>query len=230
MSGRQPLTLLTREVRPLRLTRSNSCLLLHDVHAPFTDRTEGWLGRHAAAKVLLREFDEYFDALDLMLPNFARVLDACRKLGLPVAYTCLGYRPPEAPSLFQTATGWTWNLNGRDGSFPVELQPGPGDAVFSKPGWGAPANHAFVGFLADRVITEVIMVGTFFDFGIQHSCYALGELGIGSLVVSDAAPALIKEGQGYTAHNIAHGLTKLRNTAELLDLLELLRQEGSVLI
>jgi hypothetical protein len=37
-------------------------------------------------------------------------------------------------------------------------------------------------------------------------------------------------GQAATSGNLAHGLTKLRSTAEFLDLLTVLRREGSVLV
>lgn len=228
--GRAPLPLLTREVRPLDLRSGNTCLLLQDLHAPFADAEQGWLYRRAREKVLLREFDEYYGALERVLPNVERLLRAVRELGLPVAYSCLGYRPPDPPSAFQAATGWTWNLDGPDGAFAPALQPRPGEPVFARPAWGALANPDFGRFLDRHGIVNVIIAGTMLDFGIQHTCYELMDRGAGSLVVSDGAAALLHEGQGYTARNIAHGLTKLRNTAELLDLLAVLQQEGSVLI
>ena len=109
---RHPLTLLTKEVPALDLTPDNTCLLLQDLHAPFADPEDGWLADRARNKVLSREFDEYFDTLNRVAPNITKLINVARELGLPVVYSCLGIDPPDAPSAFQTATGWLWNLDG----------------------------------------------------------------------------------------------------------------------
>ena len=66
---RHPLTLVTKESRPITLTASNTCLLLHDLHAPFADPENGWLSRRVKEKVLSREFDEYFELLAIISQN-----------------------------------------------------------------------------------------------------------------------------------------------------------------
>jgi len=228
MLMRHPLTLLTKEVPALDLTLSNVCLLLQDLHAPFTDPEEGWLADRASKKVLSREFDEYFDTLNLVAPNITKLINTARELGLPVVYSCLGYRSPDAPSAFQTATGWLWNLDGSHGRFGADWQPRQDEIVFAKPGWGALANVECEHFLRHGGIRYVIMAGVPFDFGIRQTCLELADRGFGSLVISDAVASITHMGQGYTSGNIAHGLTKLRTTGEMLDLLSLLQTQGSV--
>src|SRR5690606_13302783 len=75
---RHPLTLLTREVRPLDLRVENTCLLMQDLHAPFADPVEGWFARRAREKVLLPEFRDYFETLALVAANLPRLLAAAR--------------------------------------------------------------------------------------------------------------------------------------------------------
>jgi nicotinamidase-related amidase len=227
---RHPLTLLTREVPAIELWPEHSCLLLQDVHRPLADPDDGGLARKTREKVLAREFDEYFDMLRLVSPNFPILQQACRALGLPVVFICLGYDEAHGPSPFQDATGWTWTLDGPEWGFPEEWSPRDGDLVVLKPAWGALGSPQFSDFLVDREIESVIVAGTLYDYGIRQTCYELAERGIASLVVSDAVAALTHAGQAHTSGNLAHGLTKLRSTAELLDLLDVMRSDGHVLV
>jgi nicotinamidase-related amidase len=230
MALRHPLPLLTREVRPIELRPGATWLLLQDLHAPFADPEGGALARVAAQKVVSREFDDYFDTLRLVAPNVGRLLDAVRASGLGVVFSCLGHESGDPPSAFQEATGWRWDLSGADGRFPASWAPADGETVFAKPGWGALANPAIAGFLEGKGVANLLVAGTMFDFGIRQTCYELADRGLGSLVVSDAVVPLTLPAQGHVTGNIAHGLTKLRSTAEVLDLLAVLRREGSVLV
>ncbi len=227
---RHPLTLLTKEVPALDLTLHNACLLLQDLHNPFLDPEIGYLANKARCKVLSREFDEYFDTLNIIAPNITSLLNTARVLGLPVVYCCLGYRPPDAPSTFQTATGWLWNLDGMDGEFRQEWQPRIGESVFSKPGWGALADPKLESYLNRNNIDHVIMAGVPYEFGICQTCLELADRGFGSLVVSDATASITHVGGSFTSGNIAHGLTKLRSTGETQDLLRLLQNQESVTV
>lgn len=227
---RHPLTLLTREVRPLSLRPGATWLLLQDLHAPFADPDQGALMALAARKVLAREFDEYTEALRLIAPNVERLIAAARDHGLGVVYSCLGYEGDQEPSAFQQATGWCWRLEGPDGEFSESWRPLPGEPVFAKPGWGALANPAFARFLDERNVVNLVVAGAMFDFGIRQTCYELMDRGIGSLIVSDAVAPLTHAAQGHVAGNVAHGLVKLRSTAEILDLFAVMRRDGTVLV
>lgn len=227
---RHPLTLLTREVRPLILQPGATWLLVQDLHAPFAALDDGALARLAARKVISREFDEYTEAIRLIAPNVERLVAAAREHGLGVVYSCLGTEAEAPPSAFQEATGWCWPLAGPDGQFPAAWRPAAGERVFAKPGWGALANPAFVRFLMEQEVKNLLVVGAMFDFGIRQTCFELMDRGFGSLVVSDAVAPLTIAAQGHVAGNLAHGLVKLRTMAEVLDLLAVMRQEGTVLV
>lgn len=227
---RHPLPLLTREVPPLVLRPGQTRLLVQDMHAPFADLENGALARQAQMKVLSREFDEFNDGMRLIGSNIAEVIAAARESGLGVVFSCLGHQGDKQPSPFQSATGWHWNLDGPDGAFPGGWQPQANEPVFSKPGWGALANPAFKAFLESHAMQNLIVIGAMFDFGIRQTCYELMDHGIGALVVSDAVAPLTLAAEGPVAGNLAHGLTKLRSTAELLDLLTVMRQDGEVLV
>lgn len=227
---RHPLPLLTREVRPLTLRPGATWLLVQDLHMPFAALDHGALAALAARKVVSREFDEYMEAMRLIAPNVERLVAAVRDLGMGVVYSCLGTEADEPPSAFQRATGWCWSLAGPDGRFPAAWQPAQDERVFAKPGWGALANPAFVRFLVERGVTNLIVVGAMFDFGIRQTCYELMDRGFGSLVIADAVAPLTIAAQSHVAGNLAHGLVKLRTTAEVLDLLAVIRREGAVLV
>jgi nicotinamidase-related amidase len=227
---RHPLPLLTRATRPFVLDRAHTCLLLQDLHAPCADLADGALLRQARDKVLAREFDEYADAVRLITPNIMRLLIGFRAQQIAVLYSCLGYRAGQPPSAFQDATGWHWDLDGPDGAFPNGWTPLADEPVFAKPGWGALANPELPRFLVERAITSVVVLGTMFETGIRQTCVELGDRGFGVLVVADGVAALTQAGHAFTAGDIAHGLTKLRTTGELLDLLARLDTEERVLI
>lgn len=227
---RHPLPLLTKEVPRLVLHRRQTIVLAQDLHAPFTDWDAGWLATQARAKVLLREFDEYADALALVRPNWQQVLAAARAQQMKVVYSCLGYQPPQAPSIFQTATNWLWDLSGPAGQFPVDLQPRPAEPIYAKPSWSALGNSAFCTYLAAPPIATVILLGTMLEFGLRQTALALADQGIGVLIVSDGVVPLTQAGGKQAAGELGHGLTKLRTTGELLMLLARLEKEETVYV
>ena len=226
---RHPLTLVTKESRPITLTASNTCLLLQDLHAPFADPENGWLARRVKEKVLSREFDEYFDLLAIISQNIPRVLKAARDLGMSIVFSSLGHQDNNV-SDFQQATGWLWDLNGEDGGYPSAWTPAEGEQVFPKPGWSALSNPDFPAYLEENNIANVAVMGTMLDFGISQTCLDLSNRGASSLIISDAVAALTRSSQDYASGNIAHGLIKLRTTSEVIGLLQVVEKEGSVLI
>lgn len=227
---RHPLPLLTKETRPLDIRPDNVCLLVQDVHSPFTDAQDGWLASRARDKVLMREFEEYFFILNLISPNFPRILAAVRELSITVVFSSLGHHASDVASPFQEAMGWDWNLDESVGTFQEAWLPQKGELVLSKPGWSALGNPSFERTLSEKGITNVLVIGTMLDFGIRQTCVDLSDRGIGSLIVSDGVVAMTKAGQEYTSDSIAHGLIKLRTAGETLGLLNVLGREGSVLI
>ena len=226
---RHPLTLVTKESRPITLTASNTCLLLQDLHAPFADPENGWLARRVKEKVLSREFDEYFDLLAIISQNIPRVLKAARGLGMPVVFSSLGHDDNNV-SDFQQATGWLWDLNGEDGSYPTAWEPGERELILPKPGWSALSNPDFSAYLEENNIANVAVMGAMLDFGISQTCLDLSDRGASSLIVSDAVAALTRASQDYASGNIAYGLVKLRTASEVIGLLQVVEKDGSVLI
>jgi nicotinamidase-related amidase len=218
MFFRHPLTLLTEAVPPLEITPHSTRLLLQDVHAPFADAGMGWLAQRADAKVLRREFDEYYDALDLATGAMVRALHGCRARAIPVCYTALGYFPPDAPSVFQRATGWAWALDGPDGRFPAALAPAGGEALYAKAGWGAFSSPAFVAMLQDEGVRTVILCGAMLEYGIRQTSLELADSGIDVLILSDAIVPLTQAGRAAIQGGLSQGIVKTRSVGELLGL------------
>jgi nicotinamidase-related amidase len=147
-------------------------------------------------------------------------------------FSVVGHAAGSEPSAFQRASGWNWDLSSPDGEFPTGWTPDPerGDAVFSKPAWSALGNAAFAERLDALRVEQVILAGTMLEFGIVQTAYDLQDRGTGVLVVSDAVVALTYTGGRQAAGSMAHGLIKLRSTAETLDLLTRLDDEEAVLV
>jgi len=215
MFFRHPLPLLTKAVPPLHIAPATTRLLLQDLHAPFADAQHGALARKADAKVLRREFDEYYDGLEIAATAICRCLAACRERRIPVRYSCLGYRPPAAPSPFQQATGWEWNLDGEDGRFPAEWAPQTGETVHAKPGWSALAGASLAHELQAEGVTCVILCGAMLEYGIRQTSIALADAGIGVLLVADACVSLTQAGRSAISGSLSHGLIKVRSAGEL---------------
>jgi nicotinamidase-related amidase len=225
---RHPLSLLTREVAPVPLRVDRTVLLLQDLHAPFTDREGGALAREAQRRWVAREFDEYWDAVPAAVANAGRLLAAARELGMAVHHAAWGHRRGESPSALQDAMGWAWDLDGPDGGYPAELRPRAGETLHPKPGWGALTSAPLRAALAAGGVEAVVLAGLPFDFGIRHSCLELADAGFRTLLASDATAALTTAAEAPTRGNLAHGATKLRSTAETLDLLARVPAEGTV--
>ncbi|MEZ4521449.1 MAG: isochorismatase family protein [Thermomicrobiales bacterium] len=227
---RHPLTRLTNDVPAIRLEPAHTCLILQDVHSPFADGVDGWLARKARDEALDREFDEYFETLDLVSGNFPVLAESCRRAGIEVVYACMALSPNPTHTALQEAMGWTWEVDGPDWRFPDRWQPADHDHIYVKEGWGALSSSGFTFHLVERAIHSVIIAGTMYDYGIRQTCYELADRSIASLVASDAVVATTNEAGSDTSGNLAHGLTKLRSTSEILDLLDIVKDQGYVLV
>jgi nicotinamidase-related amidase len=218
MFFRHPLTLLADAVPPIPIEPATTRLLLQDLHAPFADPARVWLAARADAKVLRREFDDYFGALETAALAIERCLAACRARRIPVRFVCLGYRPPDEPSAFQRATGWLWSLDGPDGAFPSQWQPLPGETVHAKPGWGALGSPTLAAELRADAIRSVILCGTMLEYGIRQTSLELADAGVRVLIVGDATVALTSAGRSALSGGLSHGLIKVRAAGELAGL------------
>jgi nicotinamidase-related amidase len=225
---RHPLSLLTREVAPIALDRVHTALVLQDLHAPFTDASDGALAREARRRGVEREFDEYWSAVPDVLTNATRLLEAARDLGLRVHHVRMAHASGAEPSAFQRSMGWTWDVGGDDALVDERLAPRGDEGQHTKPGWGAWASPELRSALQRDGVRSVVLCGLPFDFGIRHSCFEFADAGLRTLVASDATAALTAAAEAPTRGNLAHGATKLRSAAEVLDLLERVPKEGTV--
>jgi nicotinamidase-related amidase len=224
---RHPLPLVTREVAPVPLTR-RTALVLQDLHAPFSDPATGALALEAGRRYVAREFDDYWRAVPAAIANAGRVLEAARGLGLAVHHVCWAVPPGGEPSALQQAMGWTWQLDGPQGTFPEAVRPRIGESVHAKSGWGALGTSALAGALRSAGIESVLMVGLPLDFGVRHTLLELADAGYCSLLADDATAALTVTAEAPSRGNLSHGATKLRSTAEVLGLLGRIPAEGCV--
>ena len=227
---RHPLPLLTKETKPISISKTNTILLLQDLHAPFADVANGLLIKKAKTKVIMREFEEYVELVNQMTPNIPLMVNACREIGIPVIYSCLGIKGKEKLSPLLEAFGWEWDLEGALGKFDPKWEPIDKEPVFVRGGWSAITNIEFLDLLDNAKIANVLVMGTMLEYGIRQTTVELGDRGISSLIISDGTAALTRFSQDFTSDSIAHGLIKLRSTGETLDILDRCKRESSVLI
>ena len=225
---RYPLNLVTDAVPVITLQPATTCLLLVDVHNPFW--TGGCVEARARSYGILAEFSYYYGQAPVAMAAQASVLTAARHANMPVVYACLGYFPPHAPSAFQQAMGWRWDLASACGSFPSSLAPVTGEAVFAKPGWNALGCPDLEHLWQKKDIDTVILAGSLLEYGVRHSAMALADAGYRCLVLSDATTALSLQGRLHTQNELNHGLVKLRYVAEYMLLMERMEQQGQALV
>jgi nicotinamidase-related amidase len=214
----------------MSISKTNTILLLQDLHAPFADVSNGLLIKKAKAKVIMREFEEYVELVNQMTPNIPLMLNACREIGIPVIYSCLGIKGKEKLPPLLDAFGWDWDLQGPLGKFDPDWEPMDKEPVFVRGGWSALTNIEFLGLLENAKIANVLVMGTLLEYGIRQTTVELGDMDISSLIISDGTAALTRFSQDFTSDSIAHGLIKLRSTGEVLDILDRCKRESSVLV
>ena len=61
--------------------------------------------------------------------------------------------------------------------------------------------------------------GNFLEYGILNTTFDLMNMGINTLIVSDAVTSLTYQANTFIKGSITHGLTKLRSTGETLELI-----------
>ena len=155
-----------------------------------------------------QEFDEHFELLTIISRNIPRVLGAARRVGIPVVISGLGNREAD-PSEFQRATGWLWDQQGPDGSYPEAWRPG-GAGSWSSPSRGVerPVQSGLRIVSGSEPSHQRGSDGPMLEYGTSQTRLELNDPGVASLVVSDGVAVPTRAGQDYVSGNIAHGLIK----------------------
>ncbi len=220
---RVPFTLATAAIPRICLRPTNTALLIQDMQRLFVDREYG-LGKVAAERGILVEFEPYYTQLEKVVENIARLKTELKKAGMPVIYTRWAYDPKKdiAAAPLQRATGFDVSLQ-EEGSRIVErLQPDEEDIVVSKGGFGAFSDTELDQLLAQMNIDNLILTGVITEFGIN--------LGYHPLVISDGTASMTYATQSRTLGEMAYGLTKVRSSGELLTYLEEMKEDDGKFI
>ena len=114
--------------------------------------------------------------------------------------------------------------------FEKTLKPKKNDLIFSKGFWSSASNVTFVKYLKKRKISNVIISGNFLEYGILNTTFDLMNMGINTLIVSDAVTSLTYQANTFIKGSITHGLTKLRSTGETIELINDLNTNNQVIL
>jgi len=227
-SFRQPFTLFTNEIPPFLIKKKNTVLLIQDFHNYFSNTKEGVLFKISDELYLNQELEEYKKLLLITKKNIIEILKGVRNFNnINILYTCLGYFENEKLSIFLKTLGWNLLLE-KENLFEKKIKPHQNDLIFSKGYWSALTNLSFVKSLKNNKIENVIICGNILEYGIINTTFDLMNMGIKTLIVSDAVTSLTYQANNFTKGSIAHGLIKLRSTGETLELINNINANNQV--
>ena len=229
-SFRQPFTLFTNEIPPFLVTNENTIFLIQDFHNYFSNVHEGIIFKISDELYLNEELEEYKNLLLIAKKNIISILKFIRKYNnIQTIYTSLGYFEGEKNSIFLETLGWNLLLK-KNTLFETTLKPKKNDLIFSKGFWSSASNVTFVKYLKKRKISNVIISGNFLEYGILNTTFDLMNMGINTLIISDAVTSLTYQANTFIKGSITHGLTKLRSTGETIELINDLNTNNQVIL
>jgi nicotinamidase-related amidase len=131
----------------------------------------------------------FADPIEGVVANAARLADAFRERGLPVALV----RATGLPS-GRTAHGGGARELPEQWSAPLDALPAAsGDLVVTKSGWSAFAGTTLDAQLRERGVATVVVVGVATTFGIESTARSAYDLGYDVVVVTDAVTDMNRE-------------------------------------
>jgi len=211
---RVPFTLATEAIPPIEMRADNTALIIQDMQYGLTSEEYG-LGKVAAERGILVEFAPYYQQVEKVAENIARLKQKVTEAGMPVIYTRLVGDEGQY-SVFQKATGFTFAPDSTEGQIISEIAPAPGDREVIKPGFGAFSGTNLADLLNELGIENLIVTGVVTEFGIRSTAATAQDLGFHPLVPSDGTASMTQATQSRTTGEICYGLTKVRSTGEVM--------------
>jgi biuret amidohydrolase len=220
MRIRVPFKDLAGPVPTVRLSAGGTALLVVDCHRFTTSRDSGY-GRLAHERGIAREFDEYYEQLEQVLPNLRRLLGGCRKRAVPVVFTRLAHGVDDTSLAAQAAaTGFWTDLSSPEADFLPDLGPRAGDVVINKTTTSAFAATDLHPALGDLNIRHLLIAGVLANGAVEISARAAADLGYNVVVVSDACAAETWTLHALVMTTLVGGLIRIRTVEATLEMLD----------
>jgi len=226
---RHPITLATPAVPRLVLRRENTALLVQDMQRWMVDPGLG-LGAVAHKRGVFREFQDYYEQVEELLPRITQLVASCRLLGIPVVFTRWACETEQPASLVQRSMGMRLAEDDPAVALHGSFEPLPADVIVAKTGLSAFSNRRLDEQLDVLGIENLLITGAMSEFGVHATAFGAMDLGYRPLVVSDACAGVTRETHGQVMSGLTFATMKTRNTWEILRDLSVLETEDVVLI
>ncbi|MFD3374252.1 MULTISPECIES: isochorismatase family protein [unclassified Streptomyces] len=162
-----------------------SAELPKNVAAWTVDPRRGALLIHDMQQYFLRPFPETMTRQ--LVRNTASVLDRCRALGMPVAYTMQpGGMAPSQRGLLADFWGAGMTVAPADRDVPEPLQPGSLDGVFTKWRYSAFFRTELLAWLSRHDADQLVICGVYAHIGVLASAVDAFSNDVQPFVVADA--------------------------------------------
>ena len=201
----------------LPLARDNSALLIVDTQRLTCDPDVG-LGQMASDRGQSAALAPYYVRVDRALAGMSRVLQACRKAGLPVIHVRTAGRLPDGRDLSRKTRGQGISA-GRDSpetELMAAVAPRPDEIVLDKPASGAFTGTGLDELLRNLGIAHVILCGVSYDGGVESSMRSATDRGYGLVLVPDAC-ATFDEAQQAGLWQMESGTIQVRSATAIED-------------
>ena len=218
---RVPFRMVLAPVPIFPLTKNNAVLLLVDPQHFMTDRSQG-LGRLARERGIAREFEEFYAQVDAALRNMARLLTACRKHKVGVAYTLLNCEKPDCSELSRQllASRLPIPVGSSLDEIRPEVAPAPGDWILPRGTFSPFVGTNLLTLLRDADIDTIILAGILANISVEMTAREAADRGFGVVVVWDAAASETLDWHTVIMTAIVGGLIRVRSTPQVIEMLE----------
>jgi nicotinamidase-related amidase len=203
----------------VRLGDGRAALVVVDVHR-FTVSRESGFDRMARDRGITRELDEYFDQVDQVVPIIRRLIDGCRRHGVPVVFTRIVSASEETVAPQARVTGF-WSVAGsRDAEFLPEIAPATGDLVVDRTTVGAFGGTTLHEALRRRGVQCIVVCGVVANESVAHIAREAVDLGYHVVVASNACAAETWAHHGFVMSTMVGGMIRTRTAEGVLEMLD----------
>jgi nicotinamidase-related amidase len=209
---------------PLTLPLASTCLVLVDIQYA-TGNPETGLGKHAAAQGKLEELRWRWDRIsEKVVPNSLRMLEACRRLGVPRLFVTYGSEQADFGDLgrpLRRVCELSNNTVGqREHEIVDELKPLPDERVVNKL-----TVSAFNSTPIDRILrtygsTDLLFCGVSTNACVEGTLRDAADRSYRCILVEDACGSSSEAAHQAGVDNVAGFLAKVASTDEVLSALK----------
>jgi nicotinamidase-related amidase len=181
-------------LRRADVQKENSALLIIDMQNYFWGITEG------------------------IVPNLKRLIEACRRAGLPVIYTQHGYNNPGEES---GMLGEWWDdpiiVGTKNWEFIPEIAPMAGEKIISKMRYSAFYDTDLSSHLESHLIKNVIIGGVMTNLCCETTARDAFVRDYRVFFLTDGNATVSEEYHAATLTNLAYGFAYLKKCSEIVD-------------